>query len=107
MVYNWTSLGLLFAPDLEIVKEICQEVFVLLQKPVSGVQEPTKHSPQGMTWRGNKINNLLLHCRENKKRPLQARNLIMGRLLPSVNTNRNSFDMRLLTVKTVISTLSY
>lgn len=41
MVYNWNSLRVLFVPDLDIVKEMCQEVFVPLQKPVSGVQEPT------------------------------------------------------------------
>lgn len=50
MVYNWTSLRLLFAPDLEVVKEVCQEVFVLLQKTVSGVQEATTQPPQGMMW---------------------------------------------------------
>lgn len=48
MVENWNSLGLLSGPDIEIVKEMCQEVFVLLQKPVSGVQEPTAQPPQEM-----------------------------------------------------------
>lgn len=49
MVYNWNSLGLLFAPDLEIVKEMRQELFVLLHKPVSGVEEPTTQLPHEMT----------------------------------------------------------
>lgn len=54
MAYNWNCLRVLFAPDLEIVKEICQEVFVPLQKPMSGVQEPTKQLPREVQWGGVK-----------------------------------------------------
>lgn len=45
MVDNSISLGLLFAPHLDIVKEMCQEVFVPLQKPAFGALRTSQSPP--------------------------------------------------------------